>query len=253
VKTFKTTAVLAALLATSAFCAAAQAATPAQPADASDNLVFTGCDEQTSLLILPVSSMPALPAGFSYVTPAGGGALAEIHISGTTCESVNGGAGEQNMLAFALINPPANLMVPEIPYYAIALGGYSGNPSTLAQFEAWGITDLMLPGTVTTKLGPVPLKNLGTVKAVGTGSSVSTVTLAAGPTTIYEGSHTRAYYIRDGVLIASFDAVYTDQASVYSAGTVISTGKGFLPAGIFPTVGSHASDYDLTVGFVEYY
>lgn len=79
------------------------------------------------------------------------------------------------------------------------------------------------------------------------------MTLAAGPTTTYAGSHTRAYYIRNGVLIASFDADYTDQSSVYAAGTVVSSGKGFLPAGIFPTVGSHASDYDLTVGFVEYY
>lgn len=249
-KTFQNTAVLAALFAATAFCATAGAA---EPVDASDNLIFTGCDEQTSLLILPVSSMPALPPGFSYVTPAGGGALAEIHVSASSCASVNGGAGEQNMLAFALISPPTHLMVPQIPYYAIALGGYSGNPSTLAQFEAWGITDLMLPGSVTNKLGPVLLNNLGTVKAVGGSSSVSTVTLAAGPKTTYVGSHTRAYYIKNGVLIASFDAEYTDQTSVYAAGTVVSTGKGFLPAGIFPTVGSHATNYDLTVGFVEYY
>ena len=67
------------------------------------------------------------------------------------------------------------------------------------------------------------------------------------------GSHVRAYYVRGGMLIASFDAVYTPQKGMEGLGTIVQTGSGFLPAGVYPTVGSHAFGYDLMVRLVQYY
>lgn len=222
-------------------------------ADDPDYLAYTGCSEQTALLVLPVAAMPALPPGFAYTPPAGDLTLAAVHISGTSCDAVDGDGAAHDLLAFALVTPPAALVVPEVSYYALALGGYSDRPKTLAKFASWGITNLVQSATVDVELGALPLVRIGKVKATSATSSVTTQTTAVGTPQDFGAGHTRAYYVRGGVLVASFDAVYTPQTGLDAGGTTTQTGSGFLPAGVYPTVGSHAFNYDLSVGFVQSY
>lgn len=222
------------------------------PAEAAD-LEYTDCAEQTALLLLPAALMPALPPGFVYTTPAGDSLQAAIHISGASCKSVDGGGPTKDMFVFALVKPPAALTVPEVPFYAIALGGYTSRPDTLARFSSWGITDLLESATVDVELSSLPLARLGKVEARSPTSSLTTQMNAVGTPRSVGGGHVRAYYVRGGRLIASFDAVYTPQKGLDAVGTVVPTGCGFLPNGVYPAVGSHAFDYDLTVGLVKYY
>lgn len=229
------------------------AAEPGTIPGVADQLEYRGCSEQTALLIVPAILMPQLPPGFVYTTPAGDSLLAAIHVSGSSCESAGGGGPEQEMLAFALVKPPAALTTPEIGTYAIALGGYTNRPQTLATFESWGIADLIQLAKVDIKLTPLPLARIGKVTAKSTSSSVTTQMTAIGTPTDFGSGRTRAYYMPDGVLVASFDAVYTQQQGMTAVGTVIQIGKGFLPLGISAAVGSHAWGYDLTVGNLQYY
>ena len=228
------------------------AAAAASPAEAAD-LEYTDCAEQTALLLLPAALMPALPPGFVYTTPAGDSLQAAIHISGASCKSVDGGGPTKDMFVFALVKPPAALTVPEVPFYAIALGGYTNRPDTLARFSSWGITDLLESATVDVDLSSLPLARLGRVEARSLTSSLTTQMTAVGTPRSVGGGHVRAYYVRGGRLIASFDAVYTPQKGLDAVGTIVQTGAGFFPTGIYPAVGSHAFDYDLTVGLVKYY
>lgn len=223
------------------------------PAQAADSLSYTDCSEQTALLLLPAALMPTLPPGFVYTSPAGDSLQAAIHISGSSCASVDGGGPTQDMLVFALVKPPSGMTVPEVPYYAIALGGYTNRPATLAKYVAWGITDLIESATVDVELSSLPLARLGKVAAKSMTSQLTTQLTAVGTPRSLGGGRVRAYYVRGGMLIASFDAVYTPQQGLDAVGTIVQTGSGFLPTGVYPAVGSHAFDYDLTVGFVQYY
>ena len=229
------------------------ASAAASSAEAADSLAYTDCSEQTAVLLLPVALMPTLPPGFVYTTPAGDSLKATIHISGSSCASVDGGGPTQDMFVFALVKPPAGMVVPEVPYYAVALGGYTNRSATLAKFISWGITDLVESATVDVELSSLPPARLGKVEAKSLTGKLTTQLTAVGTPRSMGGSHVRAYYVRGGMLIASFDAVYTPQKGMEALGTSVQTGSGFLPAGVYPTVGSHAFDYDLMVGFVQYY
>jgi hypothetical protein len=249
-KSFKTCASMLLLFLSAS---AAHASEPEDTAGLVANLAYDDCSEQTALVILPVAVMPKLPPGFSYTTPAGDTLLAAIHISGSRCASVDGDGQARDLLAFAQVRPPAALVDPAISFYAIALGGYTNRLKTQQKFESWGITDLIERGTVTIDLTVLPLARIGKVKAQGATSCLTTQMTAVGSPSTLAGGHTRAYYVRNGVLISSFDAVYTAQKSMNAVGSVIPLGAGFLPPGIFPAVGTHAFDYDLTVGFVQTY
>lgn len=234
-------------------CAALLASGCNPAAAPADYLQFTGCEEQTALILVPAALMPALPEGFAYTTPAGDVGVAAIHISGAECASVDGGEGDRNMLAFALVEPLPALKVPEIATYAVALGGYSSRPGTVEAFERWGLTGLIRLADVTVQLTETPLGRLGQVSAIGSDSQLTTRINVSGPLTEPGGGHTRAYFIRDGVLVASLDAVYTPQQAYFGAGSISQTGNGPLPLADSPAVGSHAFGYDLQVGFVQRY
>ncbi|MDB5970446.1 MAG: hypothetical protein JWQ90_2896 [Hydrocarboniphaga sp.] len=251
--TLQTTRASILILALSACAGIAAAAEPNTAPSLADQLDYRGCSEQTALLIVPAILMPPLAPGFVYTTPAGDSLLAAIHVSTSSCESVDGGGPEQEMLAFALVKPPAELTIPEIGTYAVALGGYTNGQQTLATFESWGITDLIQPGSVDIKLAQLPLAHIGKVIAKSASSRVAMHITAVGLPTDFGGGRTRAYYMPNGVLVASFDAIYTAQQGMNAVGTVIQTGDGFLPLGISAAVGSHAWGYDLTVGEVQYY
>lgn len=212
-------------------------------------MAFHHCNEQTALIFAPESLMPALPPGFAYTTPAGQVGVAAIHISGASCDD----EAEQNLFAFALIDPPEAFKQPDIPAYAIALGGYTNQASTHAMFEAWGLSGLFELAPVEVSVSTNPLLRIGTVTATGANGSVITQMNASGPSAINPASHTRAYFIRDGVLRASLDAIYSAQEYTYAAGTVIQQGEGPLPVPTSPAVGTHAVDYELEIGDVRLY
>lgn len=218
-----------------------------------DRLAYRACSEQTALLILPAILMPALPPGFVYTTPAGGDSLlAGIHISNATCKTADN-TTEQQVFAFAMVKPPAELTTPEVPFYAIALGGYSNNPKMVATFEAWGLSGLIEPAAVDIKLTVSPLARIGKATARGAHGSLTSQVNGVGLPTSFGAGRSRAYYIQNGVLIASFDATYTNQTGIDGAGTVIQAGQGPLPPGVYGALGSHAWGYDLSVGDVQYY
>lgn len=229
------------------------ALSPLAKADAiPDRLAFRACSEQTALLIVPAILMPALPPGFVYTTPAGDSVLAGIHVSNATCTTADG-TSEQQVLAFAAVKPPVALTTPEVPFYGIALGGYSNNPKTVAAFEAWGLTGLIEPATVDIKLTVLPLARVGKATAKSARGSLTTQVNAVGLPTDFGAGRSRAYFIQNGVLIASFDATYTNQTGTDGVGSVIQTGRGPLPLGLYGVLGSHAYGYDLSVGDLQYY
>ncbi len=250
-RSFTTRASLLLVLSASAI---AQAEEPAGPAELVSNLAYSGCSEQTALLILPAALMPKLPPGFTYTTPAGDSLLAAVHISGARCNTVDGEGPARDVLAFAQVRPPADLVVPDITFYAIALGGYTNRAKTQAKFASWGISDLIELANVSVDLTVLPLARIGKVKAETPTSCVTTQMTAVGAATNFGSGRTRAYYVREGVLISSFDAVFTPQKGINAVGSVVALGAGgFLPAAFYPAVGSHAFDYNLTVGFVKTY
>ena len=74
---------------------------------------------------------------------------------------MDGGGPTQDMFVFALVKPPAGMVVPEVPYYAVALGGYTNRSATLAKFMSWGITDLAEGATVDVELSSLPRRGSG--------------------------------------------------------------------------------------------
>ncbi|PPE72330.1 hypothetical protein C3942_18620 [Solimonas fluminis] len=214
-------------------------------ASAPRSLHFTGCEEQTALLVVSPSSLPPLPEGFAYGKPLPGLPLAGIHISGSRCADLDGQGPTQDLLAFALVEPPESLKSEDVTAYGILLGGYTQHASTAAAFAAWGMGEKVQPGTVDWQLSATPVARLGSVSAAGAGSSVTTRINGLGPPIQPGGGLTRAYHFAGDKLVASIDAFYTPQTGMLGLGTAQQQGDGPLPLGFSVATGSHAWDYDL--------
>lgn len=208
-------------------------------------LHFSDCEEQTALLVVPPAMLPPLPEGFAYGNPLPGVPLAGIHISGSRCADIDGEGVSQELLAFALIEPPESLKSPEVTAYGILLGGYTQRPATAAAFDAWGMTGMVQTGTVDWQLTATPLARIGSVSAVGPASGVTTRINALGPAIQPGGGLTRAYHFAEGRVVASIDAFYTPQTGMLGVGTAQQSGDGPLPLAYSVATGSHAWDYDL--------
>ncbi len=213
--------------------------------EASQALYFTGCEEQTALLVVSPSSLPPLPEGFAYGRPLPGLPLAGIHISGSRCADLDGRGPTQDLLAFALIEPPESFKSAEVTAYGILLGGYTQHPSTAAAFKAWGMEDKVQAGTVDWQLTATPLARIGSVSASGSGSSVRTQINGLGPPIQPGGGLTRAFHFAGGKAVASMDAFYTPQTAMLGLGSAQQDGDGPLPLGFSVATGSHAWGYDL--------
>lgn len=230
--------------------AAVEQAGPAPTASAANGKIrYSDCSEQTALVAVPASLLPTLPEGFAYTTPAGDVGVAAVHISGARCQPEDGSAEAREVLAFALATVPPAYRDPDIATYAVALGGYSSRPESVAQFEAWGLTGLIRFAEVTLQLDETPVARVGSVDASDAEGALGTRMTASGPTTIGEpgGGHTRAVYIRDGHVLGVVEARYSEQTVVYAAGSVTQTGSGPIPLPLLPAVGSHAFDYSLEI------
>lgn len=208
-------------------------------------LHFTDCEEQTALLVVSPASLPPLPEGFAYGKPLPGLPLAGIHISGSRCADLDGLGPTQDLLAFALIEPPESFKSDEVTAYGILLGGYTQHASTAAAFEAWGLQGKVQAGTVDWQLSATPLARIGSVRAAGAGSSVSTQINGLGPAIQPGGGLTRAYHFAGGKVVASMDAFYTPQTAMLGLGSAQQSGNGPLPLDFSVATGSHAWDYDL--------
>lgn len=218
-------------------------------ADARNTLDYRDCAEQTALMLAPASALPALPEGFAYTTPAGDVGVAAVHISGARCTGADDGSETHEVLAFALAAVPERYRDPDIATYAIALGGYSNRLRTVRQFEAWGLTGLIEHAEVRVRSTDSPLTRIGEVDAVGRSGTLATRMTAAGPSAVAEpgGGHTRAYYVRDGRVVAAVEALYSEQTAMAATGTVSQTGAGPLPLAGQAVIGTHAFGYTLHI------
>ena len=215
---------------------------------ATSSLRYSRCQEQTALVFIPSALMPALPDGFAYITPIGNVGVAAVHISGASCETAEGEIAHE-VLAFALASLPERYTSPDIATYAIALGGYSDSPRSVAQFEAWGLSGLIHLGEVAIEAQELPALRIGSVSASNANGSLRYNIEAVGPRSVAEpgGGHTRAVYLRDGAVAGVIDAIYSEQTAMYGVGAVTQTGDGPLPVAVSVATGSHAFDYSLEI------
>ena len=209
------------------------------------SLHFSDCEEQTALLVVPPSSLPPLPEGFTYGNPLPGVPLAGIHIAGSRCADLDGQGPTQDLLAFALIEPPEAFKSPDVTAYGILLGGYAQHASTAATFQAWGMEGKLQPGSVDFQLTATPLARIGSVSANSATSSVTTRINGLGPAYQPGGGLTRAFHFAGGKVVASMDAFYTPQTAMIGLGSAQQQGNGPLPLGFSVATGSHAWGYDL--------
>lgn len=217
-------------------------------ASADGTLRYSHCDEQTALVFIPSALMPALPEGFAYITPAGDVGVAAVHISGASCQTADGEVAHE-VLAFALASLPERYTSPDIATYAIALGGYSDRPESVAQFEAWGLRGLIELGEVSVDAQELPALRIGSVSAGNAAGQLRYSIEAVGPRSVAEpgGGHTRAVYLRDGAVAGVIDAIYSEQTAMIGVGVVTQSGDGPLPVAVWPATGSHAFDYSLEI------
>ncbi|AXQ29794.1 hypothetical protein D0B54_14415 [Solimonas sp. K1W22B-7] len=208
-------------------------------------LHFTDCEEQTALLVVAPAQLPPLPEGFAYGKPLPGLPLAGVHVSGSRCADLDGRGPTQDLLAFALIEPPESYRSEGVTAYGILLGGYTRHASTAAAFAAWGMGDKVQAGTVDWQLTATPVARIGSVSASGASSSVTTRINGLGPVIQPGGGLTRAFHFAEGRVAASIDAFYTPQTGMLGIGTAQQQGDGPLPLGYSVATGSHAWDYDL--------
>lgn len=208
-------------------------------------LQFKGCEEQTALLIVSPGSLPPLPEGFAYGGPLPGVPLAGIHVSGSRCADLDGDGPTQDLLAFALIEPPEALKSEEVTAYGILLGGITQHAATAALFDRAGMPGMVQTGEVDWQLQATPLARIGSVSASTPLGSITTRINAVGPVLQPGGGLTRAFHFAEGRVVASIDAFYTPQTGMAGVGTAQQQGKGPLPLAFSVATGSHAWDYDL--------
>lgn len=212
--------------------------------DVPSSLRFSDCEEQTALLVVAPDALPPLPEGFVYGRPLPGLPLTGIHISGSRCADIDGDGPTQDLLAFALIEPPEALKSEGVTAYGILLGGYTQRAKTAEIFERWGLGALEI-GTVDWELQTAPLARIGSVTASGPRGGITTRISGLGPDIQPGGGLTRAFRFADGRVVASIDAFYTPQTAKLGTGIAQQDGEGPLPLAFSIATGSHAWNYDL--------
>lgn len=222
------------------------------PSRAADevSLRFEGCSEQTAVLGFPALAYRSLlPPGFRFTGLGGAGLTALVSVSGSTCASSNGGGPSAELLSFVQVDPPAAYRDPAIPFYGIALGGYSNRPDVVTAFDRLGFGDQIRPGEVTVRVvdHPALRERRGQVVARDADSRIVTNTVVFGPLVALPGSRTRLFAVRDGAVVAIVDGVYTAQSGFIGISTFVQQGDG--PAQLPAAVGTagHATGYDLVI------
>ena len=205
------------------------------------------CSEQTVELIYPPALYrKLLPPGFRF---PGLQLSAKILVSGSTCESANGGAPTSELLSFMEVIPTAEYADPDVPLYAIALNGYSTQADTVAAYAAAGFADVIHLGTakVTEVDHPLLHERRGTVVAGNADGKVITSTVVFGPLLTVAASRTRLFAVRNGAVVGIADGQYTAHPGYAGIGTLLQFGDGSAVTPIDASVASHESGYDLLV------
>ncbi len=227
--------------------AAATTIPTAGAADPATTVSLHNCSEQSVALIYPSELYrKLLPPGFSF---PGLHLTAQILVSGSNCESANGGGPSSELLSFMEVVPTAEYMDPDVPLYAIALTGYSTRPDTVAAFAAAGFGDLVHLGTVkvTEVDHPLLLERRGNVVAGNAEAQVITSTVVFGPLTTVAASRTRLFAVRNGAVVGIADGQYTAHPGYAGIGTLLKFGDGPAVTPIGVSVATHESGYDLLI------
>ncbi len=242
-----------ALLAATALCGCGSSTDPRTAADGTSaylqgKLAYHGCTEQTAVIGLPAS---ALPPGFAYLVPMAGvdAGFAAIEVSGSRCTADIDGAEAREVLAFALASVPKAYQSEGVANYAIAFGGYSNRPQSIAQYAAWGLGGVVALADVDFQLTITAAGNVGSVTATNAAGTLKTTVNGSGPRLVPEpgGGHTRAFFIRNAALVGALDAIYTEQTGQYATGTVMQSGSGPVPLPGSPALGTQAFNYSIDI------
>jgi hypothetical protein len=205
------------------------------------------CSEQSVALVYPAALFrKLLPPGFRF---PGLHLTAQILVSGSNCESANGGGPSSELLSFMEVVPTAEYMDPDVPLYAIALNSFSTRPDTVVAFAAAGFGDLVHLGTVkiTEVDHPLLRERRGNVVAGDGDGEVITSTVVFGPLTTVPASRTRLFAVRNGAVIGIADGQYTAHPGYAGIGTLLKFGDGPAVTPIDASVATHESGYDLLI------
>ncbi|MDB5986210.1 MAG: hypothetical protein JWR16_1263 [Nevskia sp.] len=205
------------------------------------------CSEQSVALIYPaILYRKLLPPGFRF---PGLGLTARILVSGSNCESANGGGPSSELLSFMEVTPTAEYTDPIVQLYAIALTGYSTRPDTVAAFAAAGFADLIHLGTVqiTEVDHPRLHERQGYVIAGDSDGKVITTTTVFGPITTVVASRTRLFAVRGGAVVGIADGEYTAHPGYGGIGILLKFGDGPSVAPADASVATQESGYDLLI------
>lgn len=224
----------------------------AQAATAPPSVEFRNCSEQTAVLSYPAGPYrDLLPPGFRFTGLAGAGLSVLVSAAGSTCESLlidgNDVGGSADLLVFAQVDPPAQFRDPAIPFYAVAVTGYSTRDELVAAFAALGFGDTIGKGSVevTAVDHPALRERRGRVVASNAVSRVTTQTVVFGPLVQRAPSRTRLFAVKNRKLIAIADGDYSGQSGYVGVGLLVQQGDGpsLLPA--TGVTAGHGIGYDL--------
>ncbi len=228
------------------------ASTAARAAEPTPSVEFRNCSEQTAILSYPAGPYrDLLPPGFRFPGLAGAGLSVLVSAAGSTCESllIDGVAigSTADLLVFAQVEPPEQYRDPAIPFYAVAVAGYSSRNELVAAFAALGFGDTVKKGTVevTAVDHPALRERRGRVIASNATSRVVTNTVVFGPLVQRAPSRTRLFAVKNRQLIAIADGDYSGQSGYVGIGLLYQQGDGpsLLPAS--GVTAGHGIGYDL--------
>lgn len=228
---------------------------PAQAAPAS--LSATGCEEQELSVAYPAEAFSKLlPPGFKLNTIDPAGLLAAVDMSVDHCRAVDGGPGADDFTAFVEVVPPAAYQQPQFAAYGLMLRVWSTSAHTVRTFEAWGFGQQAAAGQIDSSTGFDLLGNqVGSATVQSGGSRLAATTLFTAGKSIYAAGGTRAFAQDAGGALHIIDASWTDQTFQYGLGTLIQSGPQplplALPAQAYPVIAAHATDYALTLRWVQ--
>lgn len=222
-----------------------------------DSITTSGCEEQEFSLQYPAAPFKKmLPPGFKLHTLDPTGLIASVDISADHCDSVDGGAGSHDFIAFVEVDAPAEYQQDGIIGYGLLLKLWSDRPQTVDTFAAWGFGAQAGDGAIDFGMRLDLLgRTIGSVTIKAEGNTLTGTTLFTARKTSYAAGRTRAFaQDADGVLHV-IDAAWTDQTFQYGAGTFVQSGAAPLPLPLivqaYPVLAGHATDYSLTLHSVR--
>jgi hypothetical protein len=244
---------LAAAFAAVCLCSLSFAAGASPPA----SLVASGCEEQELSLQYPAEPFKKLlPVGFKLNTLDPTGLIAAVDISIDHCESVGGGSGSNDFLAFVEVVPPAAYQQADIAAYGLLIQLWSTRPQTVETFTAWGFGSQAAAGAIEFGTGLDLLgRKVGSIRVKAGGSTLTATTLITTRKTVFPAGTTRGFATDAAGALHILDASWTDQTTQFGAGTFVQSGTDPLPLPLivqaYPVIAAHASDYSLTLQPVQ--